>query len=155
MAATAPAAPLGLAHRLDGASLSLTWKAPADGGSALTGYNLILDERTPIALPADVTEYEIDLDEGTHTLALVATNAVGDSPASASIEGIEVAATEPETTEPVRADAPSDAGVPLAAPLTLGAIVVAGGGLLAWWWLRRRTAARAAVPADADSTPIL
>ncbi|PRA81977.1 hypothetical protein CQ045_04525 [Microbacterium sp. MYb66] len=158
MAATVPTAPAGLAHKIDGSSLSLTWTAPADGGSPLTGYKLILNEGTPIVLPADATEYELALGEGTYDLTLIATNAVGDSPASESIEGLEIAAdeAEKEKADPVSADAPAEAGIPLAAPLTLGGIVVVAGGLLTWWWLRRRGAgATAPATASDDTTPIL
>ncbi|WP_181156335.1 fibronectin type III domain-containing protein [Microbacterium sp. MYb45] len=160
VAATVPTAPTGLSHEIDGTTLSLAWTAPADGGSALTGYKLVLNEGTPIALPADATEYEIELGEGTYDLTLIATNAVGDSPASESIAGVEIAGEETETAETpatVTAEAPVEAGIPLAAPLTLGGIVVVAGGLLTWWWLRRRSSATATVPAAAsdDGTPIL
>ncbi|MDF2559449.1 MAG: hypothetical protein K0R99_895 [Microbacterium sp.] len=160
VAATVPTAPTGLSHEIDGTTLSLAWTAPADGGSALTGYKLVLNEGTPIALPADATDYQIELGEGRYDLTLIATNAVGDSPASESIEGVEITAEEPETAEtakPVAADAPVQAGIPLAAPLTLGGIVVVAGGLLTWWWLRRRATTGASVPAAAsdDGTPIL
>lgn len=152
VAATVPTAPTAPTHRVAGRTLTLTWVAPADGGSALTGYKLVLNGGAPIALAADATTYDIALGAGEYDVQLIATNALGDSAASEVITGIEVGPTEtasPNATPLDLEPAAASSGADVAGPLALGGIVVAAGGLLGWWWLRRRrTAAPTTAPAD-------
>lgn len=147
VAATVPLAPAALAHTVKDRTVTFTWTAPADGGSAITGYKLVLNGGTPIALPATETRYEVTLGAGEYDAVLIASNAIGDSVASTELTGIVVAAATATPTakatpiaEAAQEPAPTAS---LAGPLTLGGLVVAAGGLLTWWWLRRRSAATA------------
>jgi len=156
--ATAPAAPV-LAHDVSGRTLSLTWAAPADGGAAITGYKLVLNDGTPIQIPGDVTSYEIALGAGTYDAVLIATNSVGDSAASAAVIGIEItgATAAPKPSKSIDAsDAVAASDERGASPVTgvavIGVLVLAAAGLLTWWWLRRRARPNPAVPGS-DTTP--
>lgn len=158
--ATAPLAPA-LTHTVSGRVLSLSWTAPADGGAALTGYKLILNGGTPIEIPADATEYDLTLGAGTYDAVLIATNSVGDSAPSVTVEGIEIAGTTPtreaektvDASDAVAASDDTAAASPLAGVAVIGGLVVVAGALLGWWWLRRRrgTPASACVTTASDS----
>lgn len=143
--AVAPAAPSALAGDVAGRTATFTWQVPADGGSPLTAYKLILNGGTPIEIPAGATSYEIELGAGTYDVVLLATNAVGDSAPSETLSGVAVEVsptpTPSETAELAALTAqPASTSTPLVGGLVLGALVLGAGGLLAWWWLRRRAA---------------
>lgn len=83
--ATAPAVPEVPSVIVDGADATVTWIAPADGGSALTGYRLTVDGGTPIEVPATTTSHELTgLVGGEHTVTISAVNHLGASAASAA-----------------------------------------------------------------------
>ncbi len=136
--AAAPAAPLAPSAAVSGRDATVSWSAPADGGSAITGYRLLLtrdgEELAPIEVQGPVTSRTVeDLASGRYSAVIVAVNAVGASPASAASEefvvtGEEPAATAPEApaTPTVRVEgraatvswgAPDDGGSPITAYL--------------------------------------
>lgn len=154
--ATAPTAPT-LAYTVSGTTLSLSWAAPADGGAALTGYKLVLNSGTPIGIPADATEYEIALGDGSYDAVLIATNSVGDSAPSAALADIEIRTASATPTPRTTLDASgavtasdSEAASPVAGVAVIAGLVLTAGALLGWWWLRRRNAP----PASAHATDV-
>lgn len=86
----APAAPAAPSLTVDGPSaLTASWVKPGDGGSPITGYNVTLYRsdgaiyRTS-RVDASITSTRFsELETGSYQATVVATNAVGDSPASA------------------------------------------------------------------------
>ncbi len=101
VAAATPETPAAPTASVTGTSVTVTWAAPADGGSAITGFKVSLDGGTPVAVGADVTSHTFTgVAAGSHTATVVATNAVGDSSASAASNPVTVvAAEEPEEPE--------------------------------------------------------
>lgn len=145
--ATAPAAPTALAATVADREVTFTWTAPADGGSPLTGYQLVLNDGTPIEIEPDLTQFSLTLGEGTYEAVLTATNEVGQSEASEPTADITVLPEAPNvepTEEAVAISAPvDDGGTGVAATATLGGLLLVGGGLLGWWWVRKRRATAA------------
>lgn len=88
--AVAPAAPAAPSLTVDGPeALTASWVKPGDGGSPITGYNVTLYKsdgaiyRTS-QVDASVTSTRFsELQTGSYHATVVATNAIGDSPASA------------------------------------------------------------------------
>ena len=143
--AAVPQAPT-LVHRVDGRTLTLTWSAPADGGAALTGYKLVLNDGTPIPIAADATGYELELRAGEYDAVLIAVNGAGESLPSAAVTGIEISEADkpaPQKTadasDAVAASSERGGASPLIGGVVIGGLVLAAGGLLTWWWLRRRS----------------
>lgn len=99
-APAAPAAPTAALGQ-DGSSVDVTWVAPADNGSAITGYDVTLTPTTgaPIvkAVAADVTSASFTgLARGVgYTATVVANNAGGSSPASAASATVQVPVVAP------------------------------------------------------------
>lgn len=95
--ASAPAAPAKPGVTLQGTSITVAWAAPADGGSPITGYTVVL---TPAAgtpstktVAADATSVVFEsLPAGTYTATVTASNAVDHSAASPASESVTVAA---------------------------------------------------------------
>ncbi|MFT4283820.1 MAG: hypothetical protein QM598_03180 [Protaetiibacter sp.] len=78
-----PATPAAPVASVTDDAVTVSWSAPADGGSAITGYRVSLDGGTPVSVGAGVTSHTFtSVALGAHTVKVVAVNAVGDSPAS-------------------------------------------------------------------------
>lgn len=87
--AVAPAAPAAPSLTVDGPSaLTASWVKPGDGGSLITGYNVTLYRsdgaiyRTSQVDPSLTSTRFSELETGSYQATVVATNAIGDSPAS-------------------------------------------------------------------------
>ena len=84
-----PSAPTGVSGTAGNAKVTLSWTAPSDGGSAITGYTITPYKagvaQTPIATGAAATSYDVTgLTNGTaYTFTVTATNANGNGSASA------------------------------------------------------------------------
>ncbi|SIR91691.1 LamG-like jellyroll fold domain-containing protein [Microbacterium sp. RURRCA19A] len=118
-----PAAPAAPSVGVDGTSATVSWQAPADNGSAITGYTLDLvsdggatrsvavdatgDPTAKAALSATVA----DLAPGTWTARVTAINAVGASPASeASAPFVIAEAAGPGEPTPTPTPTPTESG---------------------------------------------
>ncbi|MDR2565785.1 MAG: choice-of-anchor M domain-containing protein [Bifidobacteriaceae bacterium] len=98
--ASAPAAPAKPGIVAIGSTVTVTWEAPADGGSPITGYTVqLLGGPEPLAreVAASATSAVFtDLGPGTYRATVVAVNAVGASPASeASAQVVVIGTPEP------------------------------------------------------------
>ena len=117
--ATAPGAPSGVTATPGNASAQVSWTAPSDGGSAITGYTATPYIGTTAQTPTTVTGNPPDtsvtvsgLTNGTaYTFKVSATNAVGTGPASAESNAVIPAAAScsactlwPSTVVPSTAD---------------------------------------------------
>lgn len=96
---TVPAAPAAPVATVDGTSVNVSWVAPADGGSAITGYVVTLtgDKGEPIIqnLGAGVTSAVFaNVPEGTYTATVAAVNAKGNSEASPASAPVTVKAEQ-------------------------------------------------------------
>ncbi|HEV2346280.1 MAG TPA: fibronectin type III domain-containing protein [Actinocrinis sp.] len=132
---TAPAAPTGVTATAGNGSASVTWTAPANGGSQITSYtvtpyagNTALTSTTVVGNPAATSTTVPGLTNGTsYTFTVTATNAIGTSPASAASNAV----TPTSVVTPVfvqqasthRANVPS-ASVTLGSPITVGNRVI-------------------------------
>ena len=103
-APVAPAAPTVAAVSSSTRSLAVSWIAPADGGSAITGYNVQYRQGTSgdfTNWPLKVTDTSLTISGLTqntlYEVQVQATNAVGDSDWSASGSGTTNADTTPPT----------------------------------------------------------
>lgn len=112
----APQAPAQPGITADGTTVSVTWIAPADGGSAITGYTVTLTPESgdPItqSAAADATSARFtEVPEGTYTATVVAANEISSSQASAASASVTVIAPElepePEPTVPRAPAAPT------------------------------------------------
>lgn len=100
---TAPQAPAAPAVTLSGKTVTVTWQAPADGGSEITGYTVELTPASGSTLTAtanaSATSVDFtDLTPGTWTARVVASNGVGDSEASSASASVAVAPDPVATT---------------------------------------------------------
>lgn len=95
--ATVPAAPL--TPIVTGAltSVTVTWTAPNNGGSPITGYTVSAYSTgaspvQTVTVPPTVTTFQfVTLPPGTYTFTVVATNAIGTGPASARSASVVIA----------------------------------------------------------------
>lgn len=92
-APAAPAAPTATAVGDDG--VDVAWSAPADGGTAVTGYTVTLKSSTgslrAASVGASTTSHTFtDLPAGSYTASVVATNAVGSSASSADSAAVTI-----------------------------------------------------------------
>lgn len=121
-APAAPAAP-GVALGGDGASVDVTWAAPADNGSAITGYDVTLTpasgQSSTQSVAGDVLSASFSgLTPGaSYTATVVAKNAGGSSAASAASVSVAIPAVVPAVpAAPTVAPAATSATVSWAAP---------------------------------------
>jgi len=126
--AVAPAAPAKPGVAVAGGTADVSWTAPDNGGSALTGYQLVVDGGAPVSLPAATTSHTLTgLGVGTHAVTVAAQNYLGTSPASAAAS-FTLTASEPEPQpEPGTGVQPSVSVTGQLRPG--GAVVVEGAGL--------------------------
>jgi hypothetical protein len=139
VAPTAPAAPTATA---DGAAVTVDWAAPADGGSAITGYTVELTSALGVVTSQTVSGSTLtasfaNLVRGeSYTATVVATNAVGSSAASATSSSATIAALAPSApaTPTATAAGTTSVSVAWAAPAANGSaisaysVVVSSGG---------------------------
>ncbi|WP_314147050.1 ParB-like protein [uncultured Leifsonia sp.] len=103
--ATAPAAPAAPTATVNGSDVTVSWAAPADGGSPITGYTVRLSDGTSRTLDAGALSTTFaGLPAGQYTATVAATNAIGSSPASPASAPVTVGAggpgTDPGTPDP-------------------------------------------------------
>ncbi|MDN4642121.1 fibronectin type III domain-containing protein [Agreia sp. PsM10] len=136
---TAPAAPTATA---DGTGVTVDWAAPADGGSAITGYTVELTSGSGVVTSQTVSGSTLtasfaNLVRGeSYTATVVGTNAVGSSTASAASASATIAALAPDAPATPTATAASTTSVSVAwaAPAANGSaitgysVVVSTGG---------------------------
>ena len=81
--ASVPASPAAPTLVASGASLVITWGAPADGGAPITGYRVALNGGVGVDVAADESSYTFEkLTAGEYSATVLASNAVGVSPVS-------------------------------------------------------------------------
>ncbi|MFT4084041.1 MAG: glycoside hydrolase family 92 protein [Nocardioides sp.] len=92
IAATVPTVPDRPAASVVGHTVTVTWAAPDDGGSALTGYLVRLTPSAdPVTVPAGTTSYRFTgLAAGDYAPQVAASNALGSSPYSAASNQVTV-----------------------------------------------------------------
>ena len=98
--ATAPDAPTGVTAVKGNAQVTVSWTAPADGGSPITGYTVTSSPGglTATADGATTTAIVTGLTNGTsYTFTVTATNAIGMGPASAPSNAVTPAAPVPQS----------------------------------------------------------
>lgn len=99
VAAIAPTAPNAPAASVVDSTVTVTWAAPEDGGSPITGYLVSLDGGAPVTVSADARSYAFTaVAPGMHSATVVAVNATGASAASIASNVVEVL---PIATAPV------------------------------------------------------
>lgn len=98
LTATAPSAPAAPTAIVSGTSVTVNWSAPADGGSAITEYQVALNGATPATVTGSTSHTFTGLAAGSYTATVSATNAIGGSAASSPSGAVTVAAS---TTAPV------------------------------------------------------
>jgi hypothetical protein len=141
-AAVAPSAPAKPTATVDGTGVTVGWAAPADGGSAITGYtvSLVPSSGAPITQTVAAAETSVlfaNLVRGeSYTATVTASNAVGSSSASAASDAAVIAALAPSApaAPTVTATSTTSVNVAWAAPAANGSaitgysVVVSAGG---------------------------
>ncbi len=108
--ATVPGAPTGVTASAQDASVNLSWTAPADGGSSITGYFVtpFINGSPQSAIPtgSTTTGYTVTgLTNGTaYTFTVRAANAVGQGPASAQTAAVTPRAALSQYTDTIFSD---------------------------------------------------
>ncbi|MBM7829321.1 hypothetical protein JOE59_000026 [Agromyces cerinus] len=91
--ATAPATPEAPGATVAGTDVTVSWAAPADGGSPITEYLVSLNGAAPVSVPAGTTTRTFTgLAAGEYTATVAARNTVGTSAASAASTAVTVVA---------------------------------------------------------------
>src|SRR4051794_27377557 len=109
-AATVPGAPTGITASPQDASVNLSWTAPADGGSSITGYFVTPfingSPQSPIPTGSTATGYTVTgLTNGTaYTFTVRAANGVGQGPASAQTAAVTPRAALSQYTDTIFSD---------------------------------------------------
>ena len=130
-----PAAPTALKASLSGTTVSLSWQAPSFSGyTAITGYTVTANPGG-LSCTATTTSCTISgLAKGkTYTVSVVATNEVGNSPASPTVSVAVPTPSSTPSTVPVLPNTGSDVGA-----FFVTSIVSVFGGLLILSWRRIR-----------------
>jgi hypothetical protein len=130
--ATVPAAPTGLTAVPSSHTLALSWTAPADGGSPITGYTVTYTPSggapTSVATGSTAPSFTLgSLTNGTsYGVTVTATNAVGTGPDSAPVNATPDASvpSAPQSVSAVAGD--GTATVSFAAPVSDGGSAVTG-----------------------------
>jgi hypothetical protein len=112
---TAPGAPTGVSATAGNGSATVTWTAPANGGSAITGYTVTpfigSAAQTPVTVtgsPPATSATVTGLTNGTsYTFTVSATNAIGTGPASAPSNAVTPTASAPVFVQQVSAHSSS------------------------------------------------
>lgn len=93
---------------------TVSWTAPAnDGGSPISGYTVTSSAGDAVTTTGEATSATVDgLDNGTaYTFTVVATNAVGDGPASVPSDPVTPAETVPDAPASITATSAGDGAV--------------------------------------------
>jgi hypothetical protein len=130
-AAVAPAAPAAPTVAADGTSVTVVWEAPADGGSAISGYTVELASGSGAVVSQTVSGSSVsasfpNLVRGeSYTASVVATNAVGTSAASAASTRATIEALAPSAPAKPTATAAGTTSVSVAwtAPAANGSAI--------------------------------
>ncbi|WP_377466302.1 choice-of-anchor M domain-containing protein [Populibacterium corticicola] len=93
---TVPAAPIRPGITVDGSTVSVTWLAPTDGGSVITGYTVTLTPASGASITQEIvadanSAMFADVPAGTWTATVAAINAIGSSEASRASESVTIA----------------------------------------------------------------
>ena len=131
---TPPGAPAGVTATPGDQQVTLSWNAPdSDGGSAITSYTVTGTPAATCTTTGATSCVITGLINGTqYTFNVVATNAVGDGPASASVTATPATPVTPPTPtdEATRVGTPSDGQLPRTGS-TAGALITLAGALCA------------------------
>jgi LPXTG-motif cell wall-anchored protein len=129
-----PGAPAGVTATPGDQQVTLSWNAPdSDGGSAITSYTVTGTPAATCTTTGATSCVITGLINGTqYTFNVVATNAVGDGPASASVTATPATPVTPPTPtdEATRVGTPSDGQLPRTGS-TAGALITLAGALCA------------------------
>ena len=129
-----PGAPAGVTATPGDQQVTLSWNAPdSDGGSAITSYTVTGTPAATCTTTGATSCVITGLINGTqYTFNVVATNAVGDGPASASVTATPATPVTPPTPtdEAARVGTPSDGQLPRTGS-TAGALITLAGALCA------------------------
>jgi hypothetical protein len=102
---TVPAAPTAVTATAGNGTATVSWTAPADGGSAITGYQVTpylgTAAQTPVAVTGAATSTTVSgLTNGTaYTFTVTATNAIGSGPPSAASNAVTPGVVGPITVD--------------------------------------------------------
>ena len=127
--ATAPDAPTSVSVTAGNATLSVSWSAPADNGSAITGYTVTADDGvdTPSTCSNDGSSTSCTvtgLANGTaYSVTVTATNAIGTSDPSSSVSGTPAAQVPSAVTDVLVTSGNASASVSWSAPADNGSAI--------------------------------
>jgi LPXTG-motif cell wall-anchored protein len=129
-----PGAPAGVTATSGDQQVTVSWNAPdSDGGSAITGYTVTGTPAAPCTTTGATSCVITGLtNETQYTFTVVATNAIGDGPASTSVTATPATPLTPPapTEEATRVGTPSDGQLPRTGS-TVGALITLAGVLCA------------------------
>ncbi|MDA0166930.1 DUF4082 domain-containing protein [Solirubrobacter ginsenosidimutans] len=123
-AATAPAAPTGVTALVDAGSAVVSWTAPSNGGSPITGHTVTpyigATAQTPVTVGASTTSTRVSgLTNGTaYTFKVKSSNAVGTGPDSAASAAVSPAFSLLDYTTPGTTDSGDGGSVNLGVKFT-------------------------------------
>jgi hypothetical protein len=98
--ATAPSSPSAPAVNVSGSDLTVDWTAPADGGSAITRYEVALNGGAPVIVTGATHHVFTGLAAGKYAVTVRAVNAVGSSEVSAASATVTVVGGTPAPVDP-------------------------------------------------------
>ena len=128
--ATVPDAPTGVTASAGNTTAFVTWNAPANGGSAITGYTVTPSGLAPVVLNGAATSVNITgLTDGTsYTFTVAATNALGSGPNS-----LASASVTPSPTAITVSISPRQAGITLSQTMQFTATVAGNANTAVTW----------------------